>query len=101
MYLGEQRRKRGEREAQVAREGKTVTRGKKRTLPLAHDPRASRSPRFRLCSLKRRKRITPVLQTTYKEIKELARKRDLLGERKRERKDGRRACPPVLCSRPQ
>jgi len=56
--LGEETRKRGEREARVTRAGRSA---KKSLLP-ARVTRASRSPRFRVSSPKIRKKTTPVLQ---------------------------------------
>ena len=55
--LGEQRRKRGEH---VRRNAKILK--KQLSLLPSHATRVSRSPRFRLCSPKIRKNITPVLQ---------------------------------------
>ena len=54
---GEQRQKRGEREARVACEGRIFL-----ALLPSHTTRASRSSRFRLCSPEIRKKITPALQ---------------------------------------
>ena len=57
---GEQRQKRGQREARVACEGRIDFLA---ILP-SHVTRTSRSPRFRLCSPEIRNKIMPVLQAS-------------------------------------